>query len=180
MDDIIVIDDFLTEEEVLTIANSENYHDDLWSFQGSVPMKGLDLPVWAEEIDTKLPYGLSFLRKNLMPYEYFTSYLFDKIKEKFNQDYKLQDVYMNGQEPLRNGSFHVDGDADRTVVIYLPPYRPAWGGFTHLLKSATDHEIISPLPARLINFKSSLLHKAYAFANSNCPCRFTVCYKLKL
>ena len=60
---------------------------------------------------------LSFLRKNLMPYEYFTSYLFDKIKEKFNQDYKLQDVYMNGQEPLRNGSFHVDGDADRIIGL---------------------------------------------------------------
>ena len=170
MDDIIVIDDFLNEEELAMVGSLSTYTDEKWNIHGSAPLGKEVFP----------DFQTSFLKKDLMDTEYYTSYIFNKIKKAFNQDYKLEDVYLNAYEPLRNGSFHVDGDADRTVIIYITPWEPAWGGFTHFIKSQKDHAIIPPLLGRLVNFKSKLIHKAYAYCNSNCPIRITAAFKLKL
>ena len=170
MDDIIVIDNFLTEEELTHMSSRSFYKDESWEIHGSSPHGSLKFP----------DFNTSFLRKALMDNEYYTSYLFNKIKKTFDQDYKLVDVYFNGHEPLRNGSFHTDDDADRTVILYITPWEPAWGGFTHFMKSERDHVIIPPILGRLINFKSKLVHKAYAYCNSNCPIRITAAFKLTL
>ena len=114
-----------------------------------------------------------------MDNEYYTSYLFNKIKKFFNQDYKLEDVYLNGHEALRNGSFHQDL-CDRTVLLYITPWEPAWGGFTHFMKSEKEHAVIAPVCGRMINFRSDIMHKAYSFCNQNCPMRITAAFKLKL
>ena len=81
---------------------------------------------------------------------------------------------------MRNGSFHTDDDADRTVILYITPWKPAWGGFTHFMKSEKEHSVIAPLWGRMINFNSNIPHKAYSFSNQNCPMRITVAFKLKL
>ena len=102
------------------------------------------------------------------------------VKKTFNQDYKLHNVYLNGREPHRDGSFHTDNDADRTVVLYFNSWKPSWGGFTQFMRSEIDHTIVPPILGRLVNFRSDILHKAYAYCNSNCPIRITAAFKLKL
>ena len=173
MKDIVIIDDFLTQEELSHIASASTYKDAYWHIHNSL-FEETNNPL------KKLDFNLSFLQKDLMDNEYYTSYLFNKIKKTFDQDYKLVKVYLNGYEALRNGSFHTDGDADRTVILYITPWEPAWGGFTHFMKSQKDHAIIPPILGRLVNFKSNLIHKAYSFCNQNCPMRITAAFKLKL
>ena len=168
MKDIVIIDDFLTQEELSNIQRISTYKDPYWEIQNS------------NEKQDVFDFYTPFLIKNLMDNEYYTSYLFNKIKKFFNQDYKLEDVYLNGHEALRHGSFHIDGSADRTVILYLTPWNPAWGGFTHFMKSEKDHVIIPPILGRLINFKSDIIHKAYSFCNQNCPMRITAAFKLTL
>tara|TARA_R100001082_G_C4313022_1_gene137649 strand:- start:150 stop:662 length:513 start_codon:yes stop_codon:yes gene_type:complete len=170
MDDIIVIDDFLNEEELTRVGSLETYTNDQWKIHGSLP----------EGREVFPDFQTSFLKKDLMDTEYYTSYLFNKIKKRFNQDYKLVNVYLNGHESLRHGSFHRDDDADRTVILYITPWEPAWGGFTHFIKSDKEHSVIAPVLGRLVNFQSKLVHKAYAYCNSNCPIRITAAFKLKL
>ena len=170
MDDIIIIDDFLNEKELSHISSLSTYTNDKWIIHGSNPVGSTMFP----------DFPTSFLSKDLMDTEYYTSYLFNKIKKFFNYDYKLVNVYLNSHEPLRSGSFHIDNDADRTVILYITPWEPAWGGFTHFMKSERDHVIIPPILGRLINFKSKLVHKAYAYCNSNCPIRITAAFKLTL
>ena len=66
MDDIVIIDDFLNEEELDYISSLSNYKDDTWRPHGSCPQG----KVMFDDFYT------SFLQKNLMDNEYYTSYLF--------------------------------------------------------------------------------------------------------
>ena len=170
MDDIIVIDNFLTKEELEQVQNKNSYKDSYWEIHNSN----------SRLRDDMIDFNTPFLIKHLMDNEYYTSYLFNKIKKFFNYDYKLVDVYLNGHEPLRDGSFHIDADADRTVILYVTPWIPSWGGFTHFMKSEKEHSVIAPLFGRMINFNSTIPHKAYSFSNQNCPLRITAAFKLKL
>ena len=173
MDDIIVIDDFLSEEELVKMTSASTYKNDNWKIHGSHPMG-------STKLETVGDFQTSFLIRHLMDNEYYTSYLFNKIKKFFNYNYKLVDVYLNGHEALRNGSFHTDTDGDRTVILYITPWKPAWGGFTHFMKSEKEHAVIAPVCGRMINFRSDIMHKAYSFCNQNCPMRITAAFKLKL
>ena len=167
MEDIIIIDDFLNEEELSKIQTASTYKDPYWQIHNSDGNQDI------------FDFNTPFLSKILNDNEYYTSYLFNKIKKFFNQDYKLEDVYLNGLEALRNGSFHQDL-CDRTVLLYITPWEPAWGGFTHFMKSEKEHIIIPPIEGRLVNFRSDIIHKAYAFCNQNCPMRITAAFKLLL
>jgi len=169
MEDIVVIDNFLTKEELEQVQNKNSYKDSYWEIHNSN----------SRLRDDMIDFNTPFLIKHLMDNEYYTSYLFNKIKKFFNQDYKLKNVYLNGYEALRNGSFHQD-ESDRTVILYITPWEPAWGGFTHFMKSERDHVIVPPILGRLVNFRSDIIHKAYAFCNQNCPMRITAAFKLKL
>ena len=168
MDDIVVIDNFLTKEELEQVQNKNCYKDSYWEIQNS------------NEKQDVFDFYTPFLIKNLMDNEYYTSYLFNKIKKFFDVDYKLVNVYLNGYESLRHGSFHTDLDADRTVILYITPWKPAWGGFTQFMISERDHTIVPPILGRLVNFKSDILHKAYAYCNQSCPMRITAAFKLLL
>ena len=169
MDEIVVIDNFLTKEELEQVQNKNCYKDSYWEIHNSN----------SRLKDDVVDFNTPFLSKILNDNEYYTSYLFNKIKKFFNQDYKLEDVYLNGHEALRNGSFHQDL-CDRTVLLYITPWEPAWGGFTHFMKSEKEHIIIPPIEGRLVNFRSDIIHKAYAFCNQNCPMRITAAFKLLL
>ena len=167
MEDIIVVDNFLNKEELDFVASSSCYEKP-WD--------------WEMQISDKPDNGAkTFLRKRLNGNEYFTSYLFNKIKKHFNYDYKLQDVYLNGQWPGRDGEFHTDANADRTVILYITPWEdPSWGGFTHFMRSPMEHVVIPPLTGRMVNFRSSLMHIGYSYQNQNCPLRITAAFKLLL
>ena len=169
MDDIVVIDNFLTKEELEQVQNKNSYKDSYWEIHNSN----------SRLRDDMIDFNTPFLIKHLMDNEYYTSYLFNKIKKFFNQDYKLKNVYLNGYEALRNGSFHQD-ESDRTVILYITPWESSWGGFTHFMKSKKEHIIIPPIEGRLVNFRSDIIHKAYSFCNQNCPMRITAAFKLLL
>ena len=168
MKDIVIIDDFLTQEELSNIQRISTYKDPYWEIQNS------------NEKQDVFDFYTPFLIKNLMDNEYYTSYLFNKIKKFFDVDYKLVNVYLNGYESLRHGSFHTDLDADRTVILYITPWKPAWGGFTQFMISERDHTIVPPILGRLVNFRSDVMHKAYAYCNQSCPMRITAAFKLLL
>ena len=168
MDDIVIIDDFLNEQELSKTSRISTYKDPYWEIHNSYEKQDV------------FDFNTPFLSKDLMDNEYYTSYLFNKIKKFFDVDYKLNSVYLNGHESLRHGSFHTDGDADRTVILYITPWEPAWGGFTQFMRSERDHTIVPPILGRLVNFRSDILHKAYAYCNSNCPMRITAAFKLLL
>ena len=168
MKDIVIIDDFLTQEELSNIQRISTYKDPYWEIQNS------------NEKQDVFDFYTPFLIKNLMDNEYYTSYLFNKIKKFFDVDYKLVNVYLNGYESLRHGSFHTDLDADRTVILYITHWKPAWGGFTQFMISERDHTIVPPILGRLVNFRSDVLHKAYAYCNQSCPMRITAAFKLLL
>ena len=127
MDDIIVVDDFLNQEELTHMGSISSYKDDHWQIHNS----GKNVDVF--------DFYIPFISKQLNDNEYYTSYLFNKIKKTFNYNFKLEKVYLNGHEPLRHGSFHIDNDADRTVILYITPWEPAWGGFTQFMISEKDH-----------------------------------------
>ena len=172
MDDIIVIDDFLSEEELVKMTSASTYKNDNWVIHGSHP-RG------SNGLETVGDFQTSFLKRYLIDNEYYTSYLFNKIKKFFNYNYKLEDVYLNGHEALRHGSFHQD-ECDRTVILYITHWKPAWGGFTQFMISERDHTIVPPILGRLVNFRSDVLHKAYAYCNQSCPMRITAAFKLLL
>ena len=168
MKDIVIIDDFLTQEELSNIQRISTYKDPYWEIHNSYEKQDV------------FDFNTPFLSKDLMDNEYYTSYLFNKIKKFFDVDYKLVNVYLNGYESLRHGSFHTDLDADRTVILYITPWKPAWGGFTQFMISERDHTIVPPILGRLVNFRSDVLHKAYAYCNQSCPMRITAAFKLLL
>ena len=66
------------------------------------------------------------------------------------------------------------------MILYITPWEPAWGGFTQFMISERDHTIVPPILGRLVNFKSDILHKAYAYCNQSCPMRITAAFKLLL
>ena len=94
MDDIVIVDNFLTKEELKQVQNKECYKDPYWQTHNS-----------NSKIGDINDFNNTFLSKLLNDNEYYTSYLFNKIKKFFNYDYKLVNVYLNGNEPLRNGSY---------------------------------------------------------------------------
>ena len=72
MDDIIVIDDFLSHDELVKVTSRSTYKNEDWGLQRS----------W-DGNDThplkKIDFNGTFLTKRLDDNEYYTSYLFDKI-----------------------------------------------------------------------------------------------------
>ena len=167
MDNIQIIDDFLTDEDIEHITNFDNYSDKTWIIQRSSETEGHE-----------------FLMKDLTHDSFYTSYLGDKIKKTVlpahqpvnNCSYVLDRVYLNGQWPGREGGLHSD-ECTRTVLLYITPCDPDWGGFTQIVKSPTEQIIIPPVFKRLVSFPGNMLHKGYSFANQNCPMRITVAFK---
>tara|TARA_B100000131_G_scaffold225334_1_gene216952 strand:- start:259 stop:738 length:480 start_codon:yes stop_codon:yes gene_type:complete len=125
------------------------------------------------------PHTKEFLKCELSDNEFYTEYIFSKIKPHLDSDYKVSRVYFNGQWPGRHGSFHVD-NCPRTALIYVRPYHPEWGGFTQIQKARTenDYDIIVPFENRLVIFDGNLQHKAYAFSDDAFPLRVSLAYKL--
>jgi hypothetical protein len=155
--EIKIIDNFLSEEEMDFI---QDY---------------LETAKWS--IQCSYPGSLEFLMCNVTEVDYFKNYLFNRIKEELNFDYKLEKVYFNGQWFGRDGSFHKDL-CERTCLIYINPHDVSWGGFTQIVESENKQEIIPPIQGRLVVFPGNLPHKAYAYSFQECPMRITLAYKL--
>ena len=67
MDDIIVIDDFLNEEELAMVGSLSTYTDEKWNIHGSAPLGKEVFP----------DFQTSFLKKDLMLYAVETFFRFN-------------------------------------------------------------------------------------------------------
>tara|TARA_B100000927_G_scaffold291709_1_gene295980 strand:+ start:4610 stop:5077 length:468 start_codon:yes stop_codon:yes gene_type:complete len=121
--------------------------------------------------------GNDFLHYDVSDREYYNKHLWGQLRPILDGDYKVDEIYFNGQWPGRDGSLHID-NCVRTVLLYVNPSRPEWGGFTQLI-SGDEQIIIPPVQNRLIVFDGNIQHKGYAFSNQNCPMRITLAFKLK-
>ena len=155
---VTFVEDFLNESDFLTtVSKIHNFHEP-WFFHQSTP----------ESTN-------SFLISGLDNDEYFTHYLFNKLKLHLDGEYVLERVYCNAQWPGREGDIHVD-ECDLTALLFLQEYKYGWGGFTEVF---TDPPcVVHPYPNRLIIFPGMVEHKGYSFAYQNCPIRFSLAFKL--
>jgi len=162
MQEVKVIDKFLTEEELSIISS---YTDRMaWTMQVSRP----------EDMDGS---GIDFLYSDVNRVEYFNSYLFQRVKDYLETDVELDRVYFNGQWNGREGEMHIDA-CDITVLIYTSKYQPKWGGFTQIFLDDDKEVVVSPQRGRMVIFPSNCFHKAYSFAYQTCPMRISLTYKL--
>ena len=118
-----------------------------------------------------------FLYLDVSNEEFYNKYLFDKVKQHLDGEYKLQRIYFNGQWSGREGNFHND-NCDVTVLFYVSDYEYGWGGFTEIMTSSTSPTIIHPLQNRLLIFPGRIMHKGYSFSYQTCPMRISLAFKL--
>ena len=120
---------------------------------------------------------LDFLMSEVSNEEFYNKYLFDKVKQHLDGEYKLERIYFNGQWSGREGRLHND-QCDRTVLFYVSEYQYGWGGFTEIMTSTTEPTIIHPLKNRLLIFPGRIMHKGYSFSYQTCPMRISLAFKL--
>ena len=161
MQEVKVIDNFLSEEEHVDISNYVN--GIRWTMQVS---------------NTNTP-GLHFLYGDVCNVDYFNTHLFRGVKSATGMNVKVSQVYFNGQWPGREGEFHRD-PCDLTALIYVSKCKPQWGGFTQILLDDGREVVVSPKERRMIIFPGKCLHKGYAFSYQSCPMRVSLAYKLDL
>jgi hypothetical protein len=156
------IENFLTEEEYLHINALVGDGNFPWTLQTSKTGGDTERHGFLQSI-VNLEYPLYIQ-------------ISDKIVKSFNlQDYTLGRAYYNGQWFSRDGSFHCD-DGSKTVLIYLTPWDPEWGGFTHFMPN-NEHIIIPPVTNSAVCFDANIPHKAYSFSLQHAPMRITLAFK---
>tara|TARA_Y100000590_G_scaffold135634_1_gene155247 strand:- start:151 stop:648 length:498 start_codon:yes stop_codon:yes gene_type:complete len=131
-----------------------------------------------QQTDIRKSNHLPFLIREVSHDEFFNSYLFNKVKDELDGDYKLERVYFNGQWYGREGSFHQDG-CDLTALLYVQHYEYGWGGFTEIMTSPNSPTVIHPLQNRLLIFPGRIMHKGYSFSYQICPMRLSLAFKIQ-
>ena len=119
--------------------------------------------------------NLVFLYQDQSNNEFFNTYLFNKVKQNLDGNFKLSRTYFNGQWFGRDGNFHTD-DCDVTALCYISPYEYGWGGFTEIM--ADNPIVIHPFQNNLLIFPGRLPHKAYSFSYQTCPMRISLAFKI--
>ena len=107
--DIKYVDNFLDKIDFKKVK--ERILDASWNLQRS---------------DTTNKEHLDFLMLDVSNEEFYNKYLFDKVKQHLDGEYKLERIYFNGQWSGREGNFHNDG-CDITVLFYVSDYEYGWG-----------------------------------------------------
>ena len=126
--DIKIVDNFLDRIDLKKVQQRLEYPAK-WKVQRSDPTK---------------KEHLEFIMLDVSNEEFYNKYLFDKVKQHLDGEYKLDRVYFNGQWSGREGSFHNDL-CDITVLFYVSDYEYGWGGFTEVMTAATSPTIIHPV-----------------------------------
>jgi len=109
-----------------------------------------------------------------------TYILYQLFHEKISQnlsDMKLNRMYINCFAPSENPYFHIDSIPGNLTFLYYP--NKTWeideGGETQFYAQENQYFYgVLPLPNRLVEFDSSIIHKATTFRNRH---RFTIAIK---
>ena len=113
---------------------------------------------------------------DLNDHEFFGDRYVKKLQSHFNQSYKLEAVFFNGQWPGRDGLLHQDG-CDVTAVLFINQWKWDWGGFTQIMTPNKEIAVIPPVKNRLLCFPGNWHHKGYAFTSGS-PMRVTLACQL--
>ena len=152
MEDIVIIDDFLTNDELtftIDIINKEKW------FYGNQSGETFSNIRW---------FGCD-LSKNL----FFKEYLLHKIENVTNSKWECSRLYANGQTTLLNGEWHIDqappNDTYWTALLYVSDITRE---NVDIVKGHTEFKInneiksVEPLKNRLVIFKANISHRGLA------------------
>ena len=151
MEDIVVIDDFLSENEMKVLE--EYFTGNIWQW-GHMSADPNKIQRW---------FHASFNSK-----PYFKEYLRGKIEDVIGVKCDLERVYANGQTILNSGSWHTDADLDGcvTALLYISDITQYnvddIRGHTEFKFENGDIKSIEPIKNRLVVFDSQILHRGCA------------------
>jgi hypothetical protein len=164
MDEIYVVNNFLSTEDLTKVLESSKYFR--WSY-GQLSIEGA---------------GNKFWGSNLMNNDLFKTHIFHKIESFFKKKFILHKVFANGQTYGMNGIYHTDTDADYTFLLYISDIThdnaDIVDGHT-LFKNGDDVLCVEPILNRGVLFKSNILHKALAPSRSADTLRISIAFKLR-
>jgi hypothetical protein len=170
MNNIIVCDNFLTEEELTTGA--EIIRNGQWKFGHHSLGKNL--------------YEDEFWSMDLTKNDFFSKHLHSVIEKHFSKKFQLYRVYANGHTFGQDGHFHVDSenDGDYTFCLYFSKIDDAYiepaGGYLYFKVPNEKYKIgYEPLFNRGIFFPSKYIHKGTSYSRYVMDMRICVAWKLK-
>ena len=125
----------------------------------------------------------TFWYQDLSSDPFFTDYLFKKICELCELDFKLKRVYANGHTYTQNGSYHQDDTEPNTFtfLMYLNQIDPNdlehWGGETQF-KCDEGHVSFLPATNSALLFDSRVWHRGMGPSRNVKEMRVTIAWKL--
>jgi len=173
-DKVFPIENFLNIEEfseLLYKINNFTYNPDSIGWKLSGLSKSGDKKFW---------------HINLENIDYFSSFLFEKIKiyikKRWNEDVYYSKIYLNGQTFGQQGYHHTDDENpnSRTFLIYCNPnWNIEWGGAT-IFYSNGNIISVYPKPLKAVYFDGNVPHFAQTLSRDFLDLRVTLAYKLYL
>ena len=171
MDKIVVIDNFLTKDE---LNNCKTITETIkWDF-GYASTKSTD--------DT----DITFWNSELIDNEYLSIYILKIIEKCLSTKFKIKRLYANGQSFGQDGSYHYDDLHPNcyTFCLYLTDiakeYIDIAGGYIYFSLPEHLHKICyEPKYNRGIFFPSHYIHKANAFSRYIFDLRVVIVWKLE-
>jgi len=131
--------------------------------------------------DESYQSNIPFWKLPLDEEPFFTSILFDILKERTDKDFELLEVYCNGQTYGQDGHPHIDnvhGETHTFLYYANQNWNLTWGGQTVFLVNG-NRIGIDPRPNTAILFTTDLMHYGEAYNQFCRDLRMTVCYKLR-
>jgi hypothetical protein len=168
MEKIIICDNFLTEEEMNKA--SEILKSKCWKFDNK----------------NKEEHSTPFWKMDLSKEEYFNKDIKKAIENHFAKEFKITDIYANGQTFGQDSIFHNENEDENNYVfcLYFTKIKKAYidyaGGYIYFKFPDLKYKVcFEPLFNRGIFFPSSYLRKSSAFSRFFMDMRISVVWKLK-
>lgn len=156
-------DDFI---KILTILKEPKWEYGLTSYHKSDPNYDICTKFWKMDFSDN---------------PFFTHYLLNKIQEKTQQSFTVNDAYANGHTYGLDGIFHQDcyDEHGRTFLLHAnSQWANEWGGGTQFYTNDTALRTVMFKPNRGILFPGVVYHSAAPTTNLFNDLRITIAWKL--
>ena len=171
MDKIIIVDNFLNEDEITTVHKIVD--NSLWDFNHySNGNKVIETPFWTANLTNEV---------------YISEYIKTIIEAHFFKKFELLRVYANGQTFGQDGVFHIDTEDEDcyTFCLYVNKIKKEdielAAGYIYFKIPELNYQICyEPINNRGLFFPSNYLHKASAFSRFIKDLRICISWKMKL
>jgi len=170
MDKIIVIDNFLKQDELnqaTEIIKTNNWY-------------------WGHESNKSFTYETPFWSMPLTHIDFFSIHIKEIIEKYFGKKFRLLRVYANGQTFGQDSTFHQDSTEENhyTFCLYLcnidEKFVDTAGGYIQFKLPELNYKVcFEPTLNRGIFFPSNYFHKATAFNRYIMELRVCIAWKLE-